>query len=280
MTERDPANPQNHLIDTRMTSVAENNPETASADLDRNSPKAITKRIYTLTLLLAIGFSVIWMLPKSESMKISCLTRHLPMQFDSMRGKREQITGKELQILAKDTEFERIQYSNRDHPYHPAVEVSVVFSGKDLNNSIHRPERCLRSQGWNFVKERSITLENVFPDGSDLPLREIVCKKPVVREDGSSFEAMRAQYYTFFGHTGITESHYGRTFQDMKDRLFKGYDQQWAYATFSVPVTKIYADQGLMPDGPGVFNLEQSEKILEDFVRKLAPLVVDRRAQE
>jgi len=35
-----------------------------------------------------------------------------------------------------------------------------------------------------------------------------------------------------------------------------------------------------MPDGPGVFDLEQSEKILEDFVRRLAPLVVDRRAQE
>lgn len=263
-----------------MTSAEKNNSDTASAAHERNSPKAITRRIYTLAVLLTAGFSVIWILPKSESMKLSCLSRHLPMQFGPITGKREQITGKELQILAKDTEFERIQYVNRDQPYHPAVEVSVVFSGKDLNNSIHRPERCLRSQGWNFVKERSITLENVFPDGSDLPLREIVCKKPVVREDGTTFEAMRAQYYTFFGHTGITESHYGRTFQDMKDRLFKGYDQQWAYATFSVPVTKIYADQGLMPDGPGVFDLEQSEEILEDFVRRLAPLVVDRRPKE
>jgi len=263
-----------------MNSKKMNRNKAVDDELGQDSPRLIINRVYILTMILAIGFSLIWVLPKSESMKLSCLSRHLPMQFDTMIGKRVEVTGKELQILAKDTEFERTQFSNKANRYHPPVEVSVVFSGKDLNNSIHRPERCLRSQGWNFVKERTVTLANVFPDGSDLPVREIVCKKPVMREDGSSFEAMRVQYYTFFGHTGITESHYGRTFQDMKDRLFKGYDQQWAYATFSIPVTKIYADQGLMRDGPGVFTLEQSEEILEQFIRKLGPLVVDRRATE
>lgn len=246
----------------------------------QDSSGLVTKRIYILTLILVTGFSLIWVLPKSESMKPSCLSRHLPMKFDTMVGTRVEVTGKELQILAKDTEFERTQFTNEANRYQPSVEVSVVFSGKDLNNSIHRPERCLRSQGWNFVKERTVVLPSVFPDGSDLPVREIVCKKPVMREDGSSFQAMRVQYYTFFGHTGITESHYGRTFQDMKDRLFKGYDQQWAYATFSVPVTQIYVDQGLMRDGPGTFTLEQSEEILEQFIRKLAPMVVDRPLKE
>lgn len=261
-----------------MSSEEKNNTKQANHDDAQDGPELIAKRIYILALTLAVGFSVIWILPKSESMKVSCLSRHLPMQFDTMIGKRVDITGKELQILAKDTEFERTQFTNSANPYHPPVEVSVVFSGKDLNNSIHRPERCLRSQGWNFVKERTVVLANVFPDGSDLPVREIVCKKPVTRDDGSSFEAMRVQYYTFFGHTGITESHYGRTFQDMKDRLFKGFDQQWAYATFSVPVTQVYVDQGLMRDGPGAFTLEQSEEILEKFIRKLGPLVVDRTA--
>ena len=263
-----------------MTSRENNNAEQVEGEATHDNASLIVKRIYILAIMLAVGFSLIWILPKSESMKPSCLSRHLPMQFDTMVGKRVEVTGKELQILAKDTEFERTQFANTANPYHPPVEVSVVFSGKDLNNSIHRPERCLRSQGWNFVKERTVVLPDVFPDGSALPVREIVCKKPVMREDGSSFEAMRVQYYTFFGHTGITESHYGRTFQDMKDRLFKGYDQQWAYATFSVPVTKIYADQGLMRPGPGVFTLEQSEQILESFIRKLGPLVVDRTVKD
>ena len=234
----------------------------------------IQKRIYILTAFLAVGFSVIWLLPKSGDMKLSRLSRQLPMQFDSMRGKSTSVTGAELDILAKDTEFERVQYVNMDHPSRPAVEVSVVFSGKDLNNSIHRPERCLRSQGWNFVKEQKVLVQGAIPDGSDMPFREIVCVKPVKLEDGREIRVMRVQYYTFFGHTAITEDHYGRTMQDMKDRLFKGYDQQWAYATFSMPVTQIYADQGLMRPGQKAYTLKETEAILADFIQKLSPLVV------
>jgi hypothetical protein len=74
------------------------------------------------------------------------------------------------------------------------------------------------------------------------------------------------------------ENHYGRTLQDMKDRLFKGYDQQWAYATFSMPVTQVYAEQGLIKP-EAAFTLEQSEKMLEEFIRKLAPLVIDKKKE-
>jgi hypothetical protein len=241
-----------------------------------DSQPGVVKRLYILAVFLAVGFSMIWVLPKSESMKPSRLARNLPMQFGSMRGKQVSVTGKELDILAKDTEFERAQYTNAAQPAQPAVEVSVVFSGKDLNNSIHRPERCLRSQGWNFVKERKVVVKGAMPDGSDMPFREIVCVKPVKLENGQEIKTMRVQYYSFFGHTVITEDHYGRTLQDMKDRLFKGYDQQWAYATFSMPVTQIYADQGLTRPGQKTYTLEETEKILAEFIRELAPLVMDQ----
>ena len=237
----------------------------------------ITKRLYILAALLAVGFSTIWLLPRSESMKPSRLARHLPMKFGSMRGQKEAVTGEELKILAKDTEFERIQYTDLANPERPVVEVSVVFSGKDLNNSIHRPERCLKSQGWNFVKQRKVVVKGALPDGGDLPMREIVCDQTITR-DGTKIRVMRVQYYTFFGHTVITEDHYGRTLQDMKDRLFKGYDQQWAYATFSMPVTQVYADQGLM-DPSKAFTLEQSEELLANFIRALAPLVIDQKGE-
>ena len=234
----------------------------------------VVRRLYILAAFLLVGFSMIWLLPKSEEMKLSRLERNLPMEFGSMRGKSTAVTGVELDILAKDTEFERVQYVNMDYPSRPAVEVSVVFSGKDLNNSIHRPERCLRSQGWNFVKEQKVLVKGAMPDGSDMPFREIVCVKPVKLEDGREITVKRVQYYTFFGHTVVVEGHYGRTIQDMKDRLFKGYDQQWAYATFSLPVTQVYADQGLMRPGQKAYTLKESEAILADFIQKLAPLVV------
>jgi hypothetical protein len=250
-------------------------PSSSTPPLPNSKTSGVSRRLYILAAFLAVGFSMIWLLPKSESMKLSRLARNLPMQFGSMTGKKVEVTGKELDILAKDTEFERAQYMNTQNPNQPAVEVSVVFSGKDLNNSIHRPERCLQSQGWNFTKQRKVVLKGALPDGSDLPFREIVCQQSVKLENGKTIKTMRVQYYTFFGHTAVTEDHYGRTLQDMKDRLFKGYDQQWAYATFSMPVTQIYAEQGLM-EGPGVFTLEQTEKMLEDFIRQLAPHVVDK----
>lgn len=235
---------------------------------------SIQKRLYILSGILAAGYSLIWLLPKSGEMKLSRLERHLPMEFEMMRGTPTTVTGAELDILANDTEFERAQYRNLDSPSRPPVEVSVVFSGKDLNNSIHRPERCLRSQGWNFTKERKVMVPGAMPDGSDMPLREIVCEKPVQTQEGAVVTIKRVQYYTFFGHTAVTEDHYGRTWQDMKDRLFKGYDQQWAYATFSIPVySQKHVDAGFVRPNQ-VFTVEQSEAILAEFIQKLAPLVV------
>ena len=238
----------------------------------------IKGRLFTLAALLAVGFSIIWILPDAGSMRLSRLARHLPVEFSTFRGEMVEVTGKELQILAKDTEFERLQYVDLTYPKRPAIEVSIVFSGRDVNNSIHRPERCLDSQGWNFTKQRKIVLKGALADGGNLPVREIVCEKMVKLKDDREIKVMRVQYYTFFGHTQITESHYTRTWQDMKDRLCKGYDQQWAYATFSMPVTKVYADQGMM-DPRDALTVEQTEKALSDFIRKLAPLVIDQEAK-
>ncbi|NWK55190.1 exosortase-associated EpsI family protein [Verrucomicrobiaceae bacterium N1E253] len=244
-------------------------------ELQHSRTPAVVRRLYILACLLALGFSMIWLLPKSGEMKPSRLKRPLPMQFGSIWGKSTEVTGEELKILAKDTEFERAQYMNRDFPTRPPVEASVVFSGKDLNNSIHRPERCLRSQGWNFTKERKVMVKGAMPDGADMPFREIVCAKPVQLKNGEVVEVMRVQYYTFFGHTAVTEDHYGRTLQDMKDRLFKGYDQQWAYATFSMPVyNQSHVDLGMVHPS-NVYTLEESEAILAEFIQKLAPLVVE-----
>ncbi len=237
---------------------------------------AIHTRLYALAFFLLVGFSMIWIIPKSGSMKPTRLSRHLPMEFGTLRGEKVTISGEELKILAKDTEFERVEYSDKANPKQARIEVSVVFSGKDLNNSIHRPERCLKAQGWNFTEEKKVVLQQVLPDGSDVPFRKIVCKKPVKLEDGKIIEIMRVQYYTFIGHSVITEDHYGRTFQDMKDRIFKGYDQQWAYVTFSMPVTQLFADQGLI-DPRAASDLQESEAMLAKFIKQLLPLVIDKR---
>lgn len=239
-------------------------------------------RILILTGVLLTGFSTVWLLPKAERMKPSRLARHLPLEFQHYKGERIVVTGKEKEILAADTEFERVSYIDTQDDTIPAYEVSVVFSGKDLNNSIHRPEVCLHAQGWEFEKQTNIVVKGALRDGGDITFREIVGKrlvfdpqtnKPVILPNGEQLFARRVQFYTFLGHTDITPGHYQRTLIDMKDRLLRGYDQTWAYVTFSMTVTGAYADQGAFRGKS--YDLAETEQLLSAFIKKLVPLVVD-----
>jgi hypothetical protein len=241
-------------------------------------------RLWGVFGVLAIGLSSVWLMPSQEEMKPSLLSTELPRAFNNWQSEKRSVSQAELTVLSSDTEFERRFYRSSALEGFAGVEVSFVFSGRDLNNSIHRPERCLRTQGWNFLRERSLVIPNVFADGSGLPVREIVCVRPRVRADGEApplnkfgepIYDKRIQYYTFFGAEKIVSGHYERTFADIEARLLKGYDQQWAYATFSVPVTSVYKDQGFNIPDAQVFDEEQSALVMQDFIRELLPQVVN-----
>ncbi|MGJ8672995.1 exosortase-associated EpsI family protein [Rubritalea sp.] len=243
----------------------------------------VTKRLWILLGVLSLGFSAIWILPKQKEMVSSRLSKDLPASVGSWTSEKREVSAAELKILAADTEFARRYYTDTYDKGFSGVEVSLVFSGKDINNSLHRPEICLRAQGWNFERERSIVIPNVFADGSGLQVREIVCVRPRVKHNGveppknkfgEPVYDKRIQYYTFFGAEKIVSGHYDRTFADIEARLFKGYDQQWAYATFSVPVTSVYRDQGFRIPDEQVFDEKQSAEIMEGFMRELLPQVV------
>jgi len=246
------------------------------------------KRVWTLVVLLLLGLSGIWLLPKATDIKPTRLAKSLPDTLGNMRGEIVTISERELKILAKDTEFERKNFIDIENKYAPPIQASIVFSGKDLNNSIHRPERCLKAQGWNFTKERNLILEGVLPNGGDLPVRQIVCQKPRVDREtnkvvklpnGQVFYDLQVQYYTFVGYKEITSSHYLRTWEDMKGRVFGGYDQSWAYVTFSTTVTQAYVDQGLTSAEFVGYNLDECEIHLTKFIEKLMPKMIDRQVR-
>lgn len=251
--------------------------------------KKMTKRLWILLGALTLGFSMIWLLPRQKEMVVSRLSKGLPETIAGWQSKKQQVSDEEKKVLADDTEFTRRSYTNPGLPGFGGVEVSVVFSGKDINNSLHRPEVCLRAQGWNFVRERSLIIPGVLPDGEDLPVREIACIRPRVVKDGveppknkagEPVYDMRIQYYTFFGAEKIVSGHYDRTFADIEARLIHGYDQQWAYATFSVGVTSVYRDQGFNIPDDQVYDEEQSIQMMQELMKKLLPEVVAERSNE
>ncbi len=244
----------------------------------------LSRRLMVLGGVMALAFSAVFLLPEVSPMKESRLALQLPVEFGDWEGRPVAIGERELMILANDTSFERKSYTNWFNPSLPPVEVSIVFSGKDLNNSIHRPEVCLRTQGWNFVSERFIAVPGVL-QGEAFPVKEIICSRKRRDEennvlkgpDGQPIEDWQILYYTFIGHERITPGHYQRTFADIHDRVVGGYDQRWAYATFATIVTGKYAEQGMQLGILKPMNLEQSGEFLGAFIRELLPKVVKPR---
>lgn len=243
------------------------------------------KRGLILLGVVALFVGSVLSLPEVPTMKPSRLAKELPENFSNWTGKPQEVGERERKILAQDTEFERMRYFHLDDEL-PAVEASIVFSGKNLSQSIHRPEVCLRAQGWQFVKEASHKWEGLLPDGEVLPVREIICKQihhfkndegelePTLLENGKPLEIWMSFYYTFIGHEQIVSGHYERTAEDIKDRLFKGYDQRWAYATFSSVITGKYAEQGAPTGNQMILNEDETRGHVSRFLKELLPIIL------
>ena len=235
-----------------------------------------TKRMWILAAILFSCYSLVWLVPEPGEMRPSLLKETLPDSLNGWHGKSVQVGPRERKILAKDTDFVRKNYIDRSLDGHLGVEVSLVFSGKDMNNSIHRPEVCLRSQGWNFLIEKFVTLDVDIGGFKKIPFKVILCEKPLYNDkeprldkNGKHIVMRRIQYYTFYGHTNIVAGHFERVTEDMKDRVFKGYDQRWAYATFSSIVTQKFVDDGTWDVDQKAYNDVATTKVLEDFIKEL-----------
>ena len=244
--------------------------------------------IILLAVALAFAATVV-AFPETPSMKPSRLAKNLPTTFAGWVGQPSEPGEREKAILARDTEFERALYFQPDQPTLP-VEASIVFSGKNLSQSIHQPEVCLRAQGWTFVTEKYLVFEGLLPNGEKLPMKEMICKRPMMKKvegpeeklvpellpNGKPKMIWRAFYYTFFGHEAVVSGHYQRTIVDMKDRLLKGYDQRWAYATFSAYITAKHQEQGyrLYPERVEVLDQEKVKAHIQTFLKELLPQVL------
>lgn len=242
----------------------------------------LTKRLLILAALCTATFSTVFLLPDTPPIRASRLASHLPERFGDWRGENIPISDRELEILARDTRFERKSFHNPYDSTSIPVEVSIVFSGKDLNNSIHRPETCMRTQGWEFVRMRYLTVAGVG-GSSGMPVKEMLCKRirlgkdgqPIAGKDGKPLEDWQLLYYTFIGHRTITPGHYARTFADIRDRVIGGYDQTWAYATFSSPIPGKYIEQGLSIGFLDPMDTDETGAYLGEFIRSLMPTVLN-----
>ena len=182
-------------------------------------------------VVLALILSLLYVIPSHPELIPAAVSPDLPLdtELDGWYGVKTQESEKERDLLSSDTRFSKgIFHHNNPFTFakeQPSVSVSIVYSGNDLNNSIHRPERCLPAQGHLEVigKDEMITL----PNGRSIALRRLDSHTPIDNQKDRNLHHIH--YYVFVSNSTITNSHLQRTWQDICDRVFKGKVQKWAY---------------------------------------------------
>ncbi len=183
-----------------------------------------------LPVVLGLVLSAIYLLPSHGELAKAAIAEQLPLgaELDGWIGSKRQESDKEREALAVDTVFNKADYIKdsgavltrtlRELP----CSVSIVFSGSDMNNSIHRPERCLPAQGHEnlHASKKTVKLNNG---------REIVLTRLASMTRHQEGKLYYIHYYVFIGNHTVTEDHLERTWIDMRDRVLEGRVQSWAY---------------------------------------------------
>lgn len=241
-----------------------------------------SKRAGTLLAVIAIGMSVIFLLPTAlghQPLGVVAMAE-MPDDVGDWVGKNVEVSQKEIDVLGAGTEFARKQYvtfgsfagkrqklSSRE----TGIMLSVVLSGQDMNTSIHRPERCLPTQGWNIASTTEVPI-NVPGHGAFTVTRLCNTKTDVDKKTGKQRTFRVINYYWFVGHTTITGSHFERTFIDMGDRLLSGYNQRWAYIALSANV-RTEADPAAQTDVDVTVD-----EMMREFIAQFAPKAMQKSA--
>ncbi len=215
-----------------------------------------TRRLLLLQLLLLVSLGAVFFLPKVVNSSPQGIELALPEQVGNWLGADQEITKKELEVLAKDTSFARKLYvDGKGHQ----VFASIVMSGQDLDNSIHRPERCLPAQGWSIVDSRRVNIPT--PNGRGLETTRLHNVRKATTHEGQVFSIYNLNYYWFVGYNETTASHLRRTWLDIRDRVLYGYNQRWAYVTIAANI----------PLGELQYGEADTDETLKEFIRLLLP---------
>lgn len=223
-----------------------------------------TSRLLLLQILLLAGLSSVALVPKQPEILPSAANLHLPASIGIWEGQDQAISERELATLAKDTEFARKVYRNA---FGDEIFASIVMSGHDLDNSIHRPERCLPAQGWTVQSASEMVLPAPALPGGRLPVMRLHNMRPVRTESGKMITIYNLNYYWFVGSTDLTASHLRRTLIDIRDRVLFGQNQRWAYITVAATVT-----QGITRFGR---SEAETDKLLREFSAQLSPTIIE-----
>lgn len=219
----------------------------------------ITRRLLTIQMVFLLGLSGVFLMPQKTGLGPAGIAMRLPDSLDEWQGEDAKVTELELKGLAPDTKFARRFYKNAAGD---VLYVSIVLSGEDMANSIHRPERCLAAQGWTVERAARLAVP-LAGGGAPLAITRLTNEREWRTTEGKTIPRRNLNYYWFIGSHDVTASHWTRTLIDVKDRLLYGENQRWAYVTVASDIT-----DNLKPGG---HSEADTAALAENFIGRIVP---------
>lgn len=231
----------------------------------------MTLRWWLLPVILGGTMASVYFLPQVGAVADSAVKMELPATFSGWIFRQYPPSEAELKTLSPDTQFSKAfclsarpgEVDAEGYSIPDQIQLSIVLSGYDLNNSIHRPERCMPAQGHSIISSKDVMLN--LSNNRNFAARRLlsVQRIPISKDSTEAMELNCITYYFFVGHDQVTNDHLKRTFIDMKDRLIRGMDQRWAYASVSMWYGKVPSIQVEVSE-------EEADRKLRDFVAGFA----------
>ena len=220
------------------------------------------RKLIICQALLGIGLGSIYLLPRGYKIRESAIIMILPNTVDEWFGESMETSEVVINALADDTNYAQSQYKRRTPGTEDKIDITsafVVLSGDDMNNSIHRPERCLAAQGFEILSSEEILIP--INEKYNIPTIRLLSKH--LRTG-----VKQISYYWFTGAKKITASHYNRTFTDIFDRLTTGTNQRWAFVNITSPIIE---DRNAHPFA--VHSIEETDQLISDFISNIFILI-------
>ena len=220
------------------------------------------RKLIICQALLGIGLGSIYLLPRGYKIRESAIIMILPDTVEEWFGESMETSEVVINALADDTNYAQSQYKRRTPGTEDKIDITsafVVLSGDDMNNSIHRPERCLAAQGFEILSSEEILIP--INEKYNVPTRRLLSKH--LRTG-----VKQISYYWFTGAKKITASHYNRTFTDIFDRLTTGTNQRWAFVNITSPIIE---DRNAHPFA--VHSIEETDQLISDFISNIFILI-------
>lgn len=211
-------------------------------------------------VLGGLSMSYVLILPEKVGFLPVGINLELPEAMGEWWGQKVEVTQKEKDVLGAETEFSRRQYANLRGD---EIQASVVLAGQDMMTGIHRPERCMAAQGWEFPQGETKWID--VPDRGKMQVMRLKCHKQVKGADGTMNTVQSICYYWFAGSDKLTASHLKRVIADSLDRVSAGEVQRWAMMMMSATITADTSKFGR--------DEKATDQLLTEFVEKLAPKI-------